>query len=176
ASTFDPRDLVRDDVTVYLCLPPRSLATLSRLLRLWFTTLYTAVTECGAQEERLVLFLLDEAASLGPMPALAQAVTVGRGYGIRVWLILQSLGQLKTLFPRDGEHQTVEASIDHRVFFGIRDHATAEAVSNYLGQTTVQVESQTENAGGGQTGSLVEVLAGTGTYSRSKNWGTSTTR
>jgi type IV secretion system protein VirD4 len=117
ASSFDPRDLVRGDMTVYLVLPPKYLTTHSRLLRLWVASLYNAVTDCGPQDEREVLFLLDEAASLGPMPSLFQAITLGRGYGIRAWLILQSLGQLKTLFAKDGEHQTIDASIDHKIFF-----------------------------------------------------------
>jgi type IV secretion system protein VirD4 len=176
-SDFDPRDLVRDDVTVYLVLPPKYLSALSRLLRLWVTTLYGAITESGPQEEREVLFMLDEAGNLGPMPSLYQALTLGRGYGVRCWLILQSIGQLKTLFPKDGEHQTAEASIDHRIFFGVRDHATAEQLSNYIGTATVAVTSESSNRGSSQSGSLAGMLAGEEkNYSRSTNSGTSETR
>jgi type IV secretion system protein VirD4 len=175
-SDFDPRDLTRQDVTVHLILPPKHLVTLSRLLRLWLTTLYGAITEGGPQEEREVLFLLDEAAVLGPMPCLYQALTLGRGYGVRCWLILQSLGQLKTLFPKDGEHQSAEASIDHRVIFGVRDYKTAEDVSNYLGTATVAVTSTTANRGSSQTGSLAGCLiADEKTPSITTNRGTSET-
>jgi type IV secretion system protein VirD4 len=173
ASDFDPKDLVKDDVTVYLCLPPKYLSTLSRLLRLWVTSFYGAITECGAQEDREVLFMLDEAGSLGPLPALYSAITLGRGYGLRVWLILQSISQLKSLFPKDGEHQTVEASIDHKMFFGVRDYATAELVSNYSGTTTISVTSHTTSRGSSTTGGSVFTSE---KYSRSTNEGTSETR
>jgi type IV secretion system protein VirD4 len=177
ASSFDPRDLVRGDMTVYLVLPPKYLTTHSRLLRLWVASIYGAITDCGPQEEREVLLLLDEAASLGPMPSLFQAITLGRGYGIRAWLILQSLGQLKTLFPKDGEHQTIDASIDHKIFFGIRDFATAESLSNYLGQATIEVTSRTTSRGSSTTGSFIGAIAGEkdNNYSHSTNSGTSRT-
>jgi len=152
SSTFDPRNLCRELVTVYLILPPKYLGTLSRLLRLWLTTIFGSITENGPQEKNEVLFLLDEAASLGPLPSLYQALILGRGYGIRVWLILQALGQLKTLFPRDGEHQAADSAIDDRVFIGPRDYATAEAISNYLGTATVEVMSGTVSRGYADTG------------------------
>lgn len=175
-STFDPGWLHRTATTVYLILPPKYLTSHSRLLRLWLATIYGKLTETGAQEEKTVLFLLDEVGNIGPMPALYQAVTLGRGYGIRVWLVLQSMGQLKSIFPHEGQAQSVEASIDHRVFFGVRDYATAEYLSNYLGQATVQVESQSTNRGESVTGSLAAHLVDRGTpYSRSTNTGTGTT-
>ena len=161
---------------MYLILPPKYLTSLSRLLRLWLATIYGKLTEAGAQEDKTVLFLLDEVGNIGPMPALYQAVTLGRGYGIRVWLVLQSMGQLKSIFPHEGQAQSVEASIDHRIFFGVRDYATAEYLSNYLGQATVQVESSSTNRGESETGSLANLIAkSAGGYSRSTSTGTGTT-
>lgn len=175
-STFDPRWLHKTATTVYLILPPKYLTSLSRLLRLWLATIYGKLTEAGAQEEKTVLFLLDEVGNIGPMPALYQAVTLGRGYGIRVWLVLQSMGQLKSIFPHEGQAQSAEASIDHRIFFGVRDYATAEYLSNYLGQATVQVESSSTNQGASETGSLATLMVNRGSpYSRSTNTGTGTT-
>jgi type IV secretion system protein VirD4 len=175
-SDFDPQDLVNDDITVYLILPPKYLSTLSRLLRLWFTTLYGSITECGQQEGREVLFMLDEAGNLGPMPSLYQAITLGRSYGLRVWLILQSISQLKNLFPKDGEHQTVEASLDHRMFFGVRDLDTAKMVSEYAGTATIGVTSYSKNSGGSRTGSMLGAMLGSAEkITHSTNWGTGET-
>ena len=157
-STFDPRWLHKTSTTVYLILPPKYLTTLSRLLRLWLATIYGKLTEAGAQEEKKVLFLLDEVGNLGPLPQIYQAITLGRGYGIRVWLCLQSMGQLKSIFPAEGQAQSVEASIDHRVFFGVRDYATTDYLSNYLGQATVQIESTSTNEGQSETGSLAQMI------------------
>jgi type IV secretion system protein VirD4 len=171
-SDFDPKDLVKDDVTVYLCLPPKYLSTLSRLLRLWVTTLYGAITECGPQEDREVLFMLDEAGNLGPMPSLYQALMVGRGYGVRAWLIVQGISQIKSLFPKDGEYQTVEAAIDHKIFFGVRDFETAERVSNCLGTETRTITSKTISRGSTTSGGNI---FSSEKYSRSTNEGTSVT-
>ena len=171
-SDFDPRDLVRENMTIYLVLPPSSLITLGRLLRLWITSFFDSITELGPQEDREVLWLLDESGNIGPLPALLTALTIGRGYGLRLWLILQSLAQLKTLFPKDGDHQTAEASIDNRVLFGIRDYESAEATSKYLGTATVAVTSETTSRGSTQTGNVFSEKH----YSRSTNEGTSETR
>jgi type IV secretion system protein VirD4 len=171
-SDFDPKDLVRDNLTVYLVLPPKYLSTLSRLLRLWVTTLIGSITECGPQENREVLCLFDEAGNLGPLPSLYQAITLGRGYGLRVWLILQSISQLKNLFPKDGEHQTAEASMDHKMFFCVRDFATAELVSNYAGTTTIAVTSHQKSRGSSTSGGNI---FSSEKYSRSTNESTSVT-
>lgn len=175
ASDFDRRDLIRKKMTVYLVLPPKYLTTLNRLLRLWIATLYGGITELGAQEERQVLFMLDEAESIGQMDSLSQALALGRGYGVRVFMILQSLGQLKILFPKDGEAQTAEASIDHKIFFGVRDYQTAEQVSNYLGTGTVAVASKSTSRGTTESGNIVGAILGDEKLSISRNKGTSET-
>jgi type IV secretion system protein VirD4 len=175
ASTFDPRELVRGKLSAYLVLPPKFLTTHSRLLRLWFTTLYSAVTECGEQDEGKVLFMLDEAGNLGPLPTLYQAITLGRSFGVKCWLMTQSLGQLGVLFPNEAHRYAVDASIDTKIFFGIRDYKTAEELSLSLGQATVRVTSNTQSEGETNGGSLLTMLAGSQSYSRSTNTGSSST-
>jgi type IV secretion system protein VirD4 len=175
-SSFDPRNLIRQKMTIYLVLPPKHLAPLNRLLRLWITALYETITELGPQEERTVLMLLDEIGNVGSMPALYNAITMRRGYGIRVWLFLQSLNQLQSLFPKNGEHQAIEAAMETRIFFSIRDYKTAEELSNYMGTATIQSQSHTRSEGGSQTGSWLESMASNNqNFSRTKNWGTSVT-
>ena len=49
-------------------------------------------------EKNPVLFLVDEAAHIGKMQALEDAVTLMRGMGIRLWLFFQSIEQLKKCF------------------------------------------------------------------------------
>ena len=51
-------------------------------------------------------YVLDEAASLGHMEALDDAVDKYRGYGIRLQFYFQSISQLKKCFP-DGQDQTL---------------------------------------------------------------------
>ena len=83
--------------------------------------------------------ILDEAALLGHMDAIDNAVGIGRGYGVRLTLIYQSLGQLRTSFP-DGQEQTLLSNTS-QVYFAVNDQATADQVSARLGEQTIVLAS-----------------------------------
>ena len=91
-------------------------------------------------------FLIDEAATLGHLEQLDDAVDKYRGYGVRLILIYQSLGQLRKCFP-EGQDQTLLSNVT-QVFFGVNDLPTAEYVSNRLGDETIVVESGGSSWGG----------------------------
>ena len=171
-SSWDPHDLVRgpEYMTVYLCIPPQYLHTHGRLLRCWMTTIINAIISNGPQEKRTVTMFLDEIGNCGPMQSLYNAITIGRGYGLRIILILQALAQLRTLFPDEGQHMSVDASIAHRMFFGIRDLKTATEISEVTGVTTVHLTSRTTNEGSSETYGYKRESS-----SSSTNYGTSTT-
>ncbi len=86
-----------------------------------------------------VHFILDEAASLGHLEALDDAVDKYRGYGVRLLFLYQSLGQLKKCWP-DGGDQTLLSNTS-QVFFGVNDPQTADYVSARLGDETILVAS-----------------------------------
>jgi type IV secretion system protein VirD4 len=110
-----------------------------------------------------VTFVLDEAASLGRMDALDDAVAVGRGYGVRLQFYYQSVSQLRKCFP-DGQEQTLLSNVS-QVLFGTNDLPTAEYVSNRLGEQTIVVAS-----GGTGTGVSHQMSSkGDGSTTRSKN-------
>jgi type IV secretion system protein VirD4 len=144
-TSFDPYTLKAGKMTVYLVIPPEYLRSHSGLLRLWLAALQRAVVKSGPGEQRKVNFLIDEAGALGNLPFALDALTQLRGYGVRVTLVYQSLGQLKTCFP-DGQDQTVLSNTDVQIYFGINDYATAdEAVSKRIGMCTVP--NWSENGG-----------------------------
>ena len=140
-STFDPADLARGRLSVYLMVPPDRLDTFSRWLRLVVATSLVAVTRArpmttgGGGRESRVLFLLDEFAQLGPMAPVRRAVSLMAGYGVQVWPFLQDLGQLKQTYPKDWE--TFVANTDVVQAFGTTDQFTAEYLSKMAGTRTV---------------------------------------
>ena len=167
-SSFSPADLLKGNgITVYLVLPPEHMRAQSALLRLWIGSLLKAVVKGGLQEKRKVHFVLDEAASLGHMEALDDALDKYRGYGVRLQLYYQSMGQLELCWP-EGRAQTVLSNTT-QVFFGVNDNQTADWISTRLGDETLLVGSWGTNQGrnwssstsaqgtssssGGQTGS-----------------------
>ena len=139
SSSFDPADLLKGKMTVYLVLPPEHMRAQSPLMRMWIGTLLRAVVKGGLRPKNKVHFLLDEAASLGHMEAVDDALDKYRGYGVRLQFFYQSLGQLKACWP-DGQDQTLLSNTT-QVFFGVNDYPTAEYVSARLGDETIIVRS-----------------------------------
>lgn len=113
---------------------------------------------------REVHFVIDEAAALGQMDALADALAQYRGYGVRLQLYYQSVAQLKKCWPED-QDQTVLSNCT-QVYFAVNDNQTAEYVSNRLGEFTQVVTS------GGRSGGASRSRGehGGGNYSYSDNW------
>lgn len=93
-----------------------------------------------------VHFVLDEFAAVGHLESIDQALGIGRGYGIRLLFVLQSLSQAKKNFPDGQEHTLI--SNTSQVFFAVNDLVTAtEMVSNRLGDQTIVLESGGTNRG-----------------------------
>ena len=96
-SSFDPADLRKGKMTVYLILPPEHMRAQSPLLRMWIGSLLRAVVRGGLAGMNKVHFVLDEAASLGHMDALDDAVDKYRGYGVRLQFYFQSVRSSRSL-------------------------------------------------------------------------------
>ena len=168
SSSFDPKDLATGKMTVYLVLPPAHMRAQASLLRMWIGSMLGDVVLNGLQEEKKVHFVLDEAASLGHLESLDDAVDKYRGYGVRLIFLFQSLGQLSKCFP-EGQEQTLLSNVT-QIFFGVNDKQTAEYVSTRLGEETVIVGSGGTNTGVSHTANH----DGTGSISVSRgnndNW------
>ena len=99
-SSFDLDEITRGDpVTVYLVLPPHMLETHGAVLRMWVGALFTALTRRRTRPATPTLLLVDEAAQLGYFPPLMSAITLMRGYGVRVWTFWQDASQIQRLYP-----------------------------------------------------------------------------
>lgn len=90
-------------LTIYLVIPPTKLLSHATLLRLWVATLLGVICERAICPSKPTLLVIDELAQLGPLPLIKQAVTLLRGYGVRCALFLQSMSQLRGLWPLDYE-------------------------------------------------------------------------
>lgn len=101
-STFDLGAITRGDpLSIYIVVPPEKLESHGKLLRLWIGVMMAAITKRNRRPQLPTLFVLDEAAQLGPLKQLRQAITLLRGYGLRTWSFWQDLSQLQTLYPHD---------------------------------------------------------------------------
>ena len=101
-SSFEIDDITRGaPLSIYLVLPPHMLESHGQLLRVWISVLMSAITRRRAKPPKSTLFLLDEAAQLGSLPQLRQALTLLRGYGVQTWSFWQDVSQLAQLYPAD---------------------------------------------------------------------------
>jgi type IV secretion system protein VirD4 len=140
-STFDLCDLLNSKpMTIYLVLPPEKLLSHRGLLRLWVVTLMTVVMRRTRLPKQRTLFLLDEAAQLGSLDLLPQAVSLLRGYGLQVWTFWQDLSQLMKLYPSNWEAIVNNAAVLQA--FGVPGHAARIGWRAVLGEADAQLAGE----------------------------------
>src|SRR3989449_5896900 len=104
-----------------------------------------AISRTRGQPEERVLFLLDEFAHLRRMHPVQRDIGLAGGYGVRFWLVLQDLSQLRSTYSETWP--TFLANADVLQAFGTNDWDTAEYLSKMTGETTVRVTSENRSTG-----------------------------
>jgi len=128
--------------TIFLCLPAGRLASHSRWLRMIIALALEAMERERSRPAQPVVFLMDEFATLGHMRSVENAIGQIRGFGVKLWPVLQDLNQLKALYKDRWE--TFLGNAGTVQFFGINDQFTAQYVSRLLGEQTIMVTSETK--------------------------------
>lgn len=131
-TSFDIDAVTRGDpLSIYIVLPPHMMESHGRLLRLWVMALMALVTRRRGKPKQSTLFIIDEAAQLGTLPQLRQAVTLLRGYGLQCWSLWQDVSQLRLLYPRDWETMVNNCRVVQ--CFGALNLMAAEAMARLTG-------------------------------------------
>lgn len=134
---FDLDDLRGGKMSVYLVLPAVRMSTCSQWLRLFINLTLASAETARAKPQIPTLLLLDEFAVLGRMQELEKAIGQIAGLGLRIWTILQDMGQLKSLYQERWETFLGNSGIIQ--CFGNVDHFTSNWISRYLDKTTITV-------------------------------------
>ena len=157
SSSFALSDLKNGKASVFLVLPANYLGQHGRFLRLFVRCAIEEMARRstdGKLRGEQCLFLLDEFFSLGYIDEIAKAAGLMRGYGLQLWPILQDLGQLLTLYGREGS-ETFFGNADLHQFFGNTDKLTLEYMSAMTGVVGVDEVGAAPDAplisGGGQS-------------------------
>jgi len=145
-----PFDLKGGATTVYLVIPPELIRPMRGLVRAIVTGFVQAQMTPAKSELGPVVFLLDEVAQLGHLAVLEDGVAILRGYGCRLWMLVQDLSQLEAVYPR---WRTFLANSALQAF-GTQDLATCEHISKMLGQQTIEVQSASKSSQDGNPGSV----------------------
>lgn len=100
ASTIDLLGLLEGKpTTIYLVLPVERMDSHGVVLRLWLDTLLQVLIRRICPPLISTLVIVDEAAQLGPCPALKTVSTYLRASGVRLWTFWQDMSQIKSLYP-----------------------------------------------------------------------------
>ncbi|MGX1497038.1 type IV secretion system protein VirD4 [Labrenzia sp. MBR-25] len=140
-------DLVAADrpVSLYLVVPPSDINRTKPLIRLLLNQVGRRLTEdlkISANRHRLLL-MLDEFPALGRLDFFESALAFMAGYGIKSFLIAQSLNQIEKAY---GANNSVLDNCHVRVAFATNDERTAKRVSDALG-TATEMRDSTNYAG-----------------------------
>ncbi|QRG10299.1 type IV secretory system conjugative DNA transfer family protein (plasmid) [Xanthobacter dioxanivorans] len=87
---------LRTGATLYLCVRDEDLERYATVLRPLIGLSMRDLMFGGPDREApVVTFFIDEAPRLGRMDILESMIDIGRGYGLRVWLLAQNIGQFR---------------------------------------------------------------------------------
>ena len=130
-------DLVeaKHPVSLYLVVPPSDISRTKPLIRLILNQIGRRLTESldnVACRHRL-LMMLDEFPALGRLDFFESALAFQAGYGIRAFLIAQSLNQIEKAY---GLNNSILDNCHVRVAFASNDERTARRISDALGMST----------------------------------------
>ena len=125
----------RYPTTLYLVVPPSDINRTKPLIRLILNQVGRRLTEdlqAKAGRHRLLL-MLDEFPALGRLDFFESALAFMAGYGLKSFLISQSLNQIEKAY---GANNSILDNCHVRVSFATNDERTAKRVSDALGTAT----------------------------------------
>ncbi len=122
-------------VTLYLVVPPSDISRTKPLIRLVLNQVGRRLTEelTPKAKRHRVLLMLDEFPALGRLDFFESALAFMAGYGLKAFLIAQSLNQIEKAY---GPNNAILDNCHVRVSFATNDERTAKRVSDALGTAT----------------------------------------
>ncbi|MFC5581002.1 conjugal transfer protein TraG [Rhodanobacter terrae] len=135
-------------VSLYLVVPPSDISRTKPLIRLILNQIGRRLTESldgsdGIARKHRLLLMLDEFPALGRLDFFESALAFMAGYGIRSFLIAQSLNQIDKAY---GQNHSILDNCHVRVTFATNDERTAKRISETLG-TATELRAQRNYAG-----------------------------
>ena len=130
-------DMVGDKhpTTLYLVVPPSDINRTKPLIRLILNQIGRRLTEDlhKKSDRHRLLLMLDEFPALGRLDFFESALAFMAGYGLKSFLIAQSLNQIEKAY---GPNNSILDNCHVRVSFATNDERTAKRVSDALGTAT----------------------------------------
>ena len=124
-------------VSLYLVVPPSDISRTRPLVRLILNQIGRRLTERlppgGNGASRRLLLMLDEFPALGRLDFFESSLAFLAGYGVRAFLVAQSLHQIDKAY---GPNHAILDNCHVRIAFAPNDERTARRLSDALGTAT----------------------------------------
>ncbi|TKB24223.1 hypothetical protein FCL47_18725 [Desulfopila sp. IMCC35006] len=139
-SDFSFAELVdpNKNIAVFVILPLEKLEIHSKFLRLMVAETINTISRVGGNPDKPVGLHIDEAGTIGFLPALSRAIGYMRGEGLRVTSYYQSLSQLQRDYPQDWENFIDNCGVI--ILLKAMSIGTAKYFSEMLGNTTIELK------------------------------------
>jgi len=143
-SHWHPNDLRDGNITIYIGLKAGEIDTYAGLLRIFIAQhIRTLIQELPNEDSSDILFMLDEFPRLKFMSEIEEALEIGRQYKIKLFLAVQSTGQVKQHY-KNAEGLIGACAI--RAFMNPSSQdGTAEKITKELGYTESIVDGARKN-------------------------------
>jgi len=138
-SDFRVADLMNceNPLSLYLVVPPSDLSRTKPLIRLILNQVGRLLTEkeitSKESYKHRLLMMIDEFPTLGRLDFFESSLAYLAGYGVKCYLIAQSLNQIDKFYGREN---AILDNCHTRVAFSSNDDRTSRRISDLLGQKT----------------------------------------
>ncbi len=146
SSEWQIDDLVgeKEAMSLYLVVPPSDISRTKPLMRMILNQIGRRLTqELPPNSHSRLLLMLDEFPALGRLDYFETTLAFLAGYGIRAYLIAQSLNQIEKAY---GANNSILDNCHVRIAFASNDERTAKRISDSLG-TKTQLRAQKNYTG-----------------------------
>ncbi len=148
ASGFDPADMGRKKMAVFLILPD-DRTTYHPLATLFVSQAYTILSKeakkRGGRLERRVNVVADEFGNFSQLTNCEQMLTVGGGKGIRFLLYIQGQAQMEKKYEKTGL-RIINGNCETWVYLQSDDNETLKEISDKLGKYTTMSYNTSMNS------------------------------
>ena len=121
------------------------MGTHARWLRLMILLALSVMERTKVKPPAPVLFVLDEFPVLGHIQAIETAAGLMAGFGVKLWVIVQNVGQLKQHYQQSWE--TFVANSGAITAFGVVDQESLKTLSDKLGRMRMKEQVPTGAVG-----------------------------
>ncbi len=144
-SDVNVSDITNGDMDLFVCIPPNRLSDQKKLLRLLTGIVFIEMQRAqGRIGKHNLLMLIDEMPALGHLKQVENILAYGRGYGVSLLVVSQTIQNLKAAYPNTWE---AFFSSQLSMFFGCAEPTTAEFVAKKIGKSTIEISSVSQSEG-----------------------------